>query len=180
MPLRERNFNKNQYDKEIRELDIKVSAYNSYLSKCYEIKEGLESREAVEKYLNGKTKFVNPRISADAMGVLSIYEDIVQLEGIIEGINHSALIENTKGNNKPKSYKIDPSFREHLRKVHTVFYTAEQTKQLNALESLLEGLNSLDIPFKESVLYNSREKVWLWAKQHTDNSLVQERVRSIR
>jgi hypothetical protein len=170
MGLRERYFRKQEFERAVRELEIKTSAYNSYLLFCGKIKEGAETIEAVEEYLNGKTGFVNPRMSADAMGVLEDYEKIVQLEATFMGLNKAVLSESKKGK-WSKVYQVSEEHIESLKEAYTVYYTAEQSKQINALEKTLKGLNELDVPFKSALIYNRRDSEWVWAKQHTDNNL---------
>jgi hypothetical protein len=170
MAKRVKSFQKDRYDREIRELDNRLNAYNSYLQCLSEIKEGASTLDEVEAYLNKKTGFVNPRMSADAMGVLTPYEKAVDFEALFIGINYSALDEvNTS---KPyKQFKIAPAYRDMLSKTHTVYYTPEESKQIDSLEKALDVLNKLTYPFVESVIYNSREKTWLWSKQYTDANL---------
>lgn len=176
MALREKYFKKHEYEKAVRELEIKTSAYNSYLLFCGKIKEGAETLEEVESYLNGKTGFVNPRMSADAMGVLDEYEKLVQLEATFMGLNKAVLSESKKGK-WSVSYEVSKEHIESLRDDYTVYYTAEQSKQIDALEKTLKSLNQLDVPFKSAVLYNRRDNEWVWAKQHTDNYLVDSKSR---
>ena len=87
MAKRVKSFQKDRYDREIRELDNRLNAYNSYLQCLSEIKEGASTLDEVEAYLNKKTGFVNPRMSADAMGVLTPYEKAVDFEALFIGIN---------------------------------------------------------------------------------------------
>lgn len=171
MARKVKSFNSNEYEKELRTLEIKLSAYNSVLYHCSQIKEGLSSIEEVEKYLNTKTKFVNPRVSADAMGVLSLYETIEQLTASFSGLNMTAIIEDTSKNKPYKIFKIDNAFREYLRDKHTTYYTAEQSRQIERLEGVLEGLNSLETPYKTAIAYNRLNNAWEWVKQHTDNTI---------
>jgi hypothetical protein len=114
MERRERSYNAKEFDRVLRELEIKVSAYNSYLHFCGTIKEGAESLEDVEKYLNEKTGFVNARVSADAMGVLDVYEKIVQLENTFLGLNKAILSESKRGKFN-KTYEISKEHIESLR-----------------------------------------------------------------
>lgn len=170
MAKRIKSFNKERYDREIRELDNRLNAYNSYLQCLSEIKEGASTLDEVEAYLNKKTGFVNPRMSADAMGVLAPYQKAVDFEALFTGINYTALDE--VATTKPyKQYKIAPAYREMLSKTHTDYYTPEQGKQIDALEKALESLNRLTYPFVESVIYNSRDRSWHWSKQYTDANL---------
>lgn len=176
MERRERSYNAKEFDRVLRELEIKVSAYNSYLHFCGTIKEGAESLEDVEKYLNEKTGFVNARVSADAMGVLDVYEKIVQLENTFLGLNKAILSESKRGEFN-RTYEISKDHIESLREQYRTYYSIPETKQLNELDKALKMLNALDIPFKQAMAYNRLDNKWVWVKQHTDNTLVMSKSR---
>lgn len=176
MERRERSYNAKEFDRVLRELEIKVSAYNSYLHFCGTIKEGAESLEDVEKYLNEKTGFVNARVSADAMGVLDVYEKIVQLENTFLGLNKAILSESKRGKFN-STYEISNDHIESLREQYRTYYSIPETKQLNELDKAIKMLNALDIPFKQAMAYNRLDNKWVWVKQHTDNTLVMSKSR---
>lgn len=175
MARRVKHFNNHSFDKDLRNLEIKMAAYNSYIYNCSQIKEGASSLDEVEKYLNQKTGFVNPRMSADAMGVLEPYTKAVELENNFMGIDMSALEESTTKSGR-KIYKIRTDYIDLLKDRHTTYYTSEQSKSIDALEKAIKSLNQLETPFKSALMYNNREQEWVWSKQHTDNSLIERRV----
>lgn len=170
MERRERSYNAKEFERVLSELEIKVSAYNSYLHFCASIKEGAESLEDVERYLNEKTGFVNARVSADAMGVLDVYEKIVQLENTFLGLNKAILSESKKGKHS-KTYQISKDHIESLREQYKTYYSIQETKQLNELDKALNLLNALDAPYKQAMAYNRSDQKWVWVKQYTDNNI---------
>ena len=170
MARRVRYFKNTEFDKELRTLEIKMSAYNSYIYYCDLIKKGAISIDEVEKYLNQKTGFVNPRMSADAMGVLDAYSKAVELENNFTGIDMTALDASINKSGR-MIYKIKPSYIDLLKEKHTVYYSAEQSKSIEILEKAVGMLNELDSPFKSALGYNTRDGRWVWHKQHTDNNL---------
>lgn len=170
MERRERSYNAKEFDRVLRELEIKVSAYNSYLHFCGTIKEGAESLKDVESYLNEKTGFVNARLSADALGLLDVYEKIVQLENTFLGLNTAILSASKRGKNS-KQYEVSKEHIESLRERYRTYYSVPETTQLTDMDKALKILNSLDVPFKQALIYNRLEGRWIWAKQHTDNTL---------
>lgn len=176
MKRRERSYNRAEFDRALRELEIKVSAYNSYLHFCGTIKQGAESIEEVEKYLNEKTGFVNARVSADAMGVLDVYEKIVQLENTFLGLN-TAILSVSKSGKNSKRYEISKEHIESLKEHYTTYYSVPETKQLDELDKAIKILNGLDVPFKQAMAYDRREQRWAWIKQHTDNTLAMSKGR---
>jgi hypothetical protein len=170
MPRKVKSFDKTGRDRELGELDNRLSAYNSLLHHLSQIKEGATTLDEVEAFLNAKTGFVNPRVSADAMGVLEPYSKAIDLSNLIEGLNHTALVE--RKTSKPyKVYAIDPKYKALVEEKYTTYYTAEQSKQIEALEKAIDAINKLDTPFKEALNYNRRDKTWIWAKQHTNNTI---------
>jgi hypothetical protein len=174
MPRIVKQFHSDRYEKELRAVEIKLSAYNSYLYYCHQVNEGLESIDEVEVYLNAKTKFVNPRMSADAMGVLDIYQKIVELSNLWLGLDTSA-IEEAQTKKPYKVYKIREDFKELIKSRYTDLYSIEESKQIQALEKALEGINKLDLPFRKAIVFHNREHTWSWAKQFTDNAIGERR-----
>jgi hypothetical protein len=176
MERRERSYNGKELDRVLRELEIKVSAYNSYLHHCGTIKQGAETIEAVDQYLNEKTGFVNARLSADALGLLDVYEKIVQLENTFLGLNTAILSASKKGKHS-KIYQVSDEHIESLKQHYTTYYSVPETSQLNDLDKAIKILNALDVAFKSAIAYNRLTNEWVWAKQHTDNTLVMNKSR---
>jgi len=169
--MREKYFNRHQYDKELTLLENKLQSYNLFLSKANEIKKGATTLEDVQKYLNGKTKFVNSTLSADALGLKEEYLELLNLESLWVGLNLNAL-DKVSGDVLPERYKTNSKYLDELKEQHTVYYTPFQEKQIDTIEKALAILNKLELPFRESFAYNRMDKTWHWTKQHTDNNLL--------
>jgi len=168
--MRVRYFDNRAFDKDVSILENKVHAYNEYISKLNEIKKGASTTEEIQKHLNAKTKFVNPMLSADAMGVKDLYQSIIDLESLWFGMNLNVL-EKVSGDVLPARFKISTKYLDELREQHTRYYSPHQEKQIDNLESAVKILNKLEMPYRASLIYNSRENNWVWAKQHTDNNI---------
>ena len=110
------------------------------------------------------------------MGVLDVYEKIVQLENTFLGLNKAILSESKRGKFN-KTYEISKDHIESLREQYKTYYSIPETKQLNELDKALKLLNALDVPFKQAMAYNRLDNKWVWVKQHTDNTLVMSKSR---
>ena len=163
-------YNSHEYEREVRILENKLSAYNKFLDKINELKPGAMTIEEVQKYLNGKTKFVNPLLSADAMGVKDLYNEAIDLESVWIGLNLNVL-EKVSGEMTPARFKISGRYLDEVKEKHTTYYTPTQEKQIDSIEQAIEILNKLDLPYRASLAYHPTQQKWMWAKQHTDNNI---------
>lgn len=168
--MKVKHFDRHGYEREVRILENKTSAYNKFLAKVNEIKKGSTTIEEIQKYLNGKTKFVNPLLSADAMGVKDKYDEAVDLESVWLGLNLNAL-KKISGDTFPARYEINEKYLNEVKERFTVYYSPVQEKQIDGIEKAVELLNKLEMPFRASLVYHPTQQKWMWSKQHTDNNL---------
>lgn len=167
----EKDFNRKKYLDEVKVLESKVKALNEFMYIADRLSKGARNMQDLEKYVNGSTGFVNPQLSANALGILDEFNRCIELEAVWSGVNFDALdLDGLK-------YTISLSYLKDLEDLHRVYYEADQAKQIGIVMKVTEMLNDLDLPYRASLNYHPTLQTWRWAKQHTDANLGRTRRR---
>lgn len=166
MKKRIKSFQKEKFNHEVRVLESKLKAYNEFLKIADRLSPGAKSMDDLVKFVTGSTGFPNPRMSADALGILDEFNRCIELEAVWTGINYSAL--EPDGDNQ---FKIKEDHFKSLEELYRVYYEPDQAKQINVIEKAIEMLNKLDMPYRASLGWHATQQYWIWQKQHTDNNL---------
>ena len=159
-------FQKEKFQHEVRVLESKLKAYNEFLKIADRLSPGAKSMDDLVKFVNGSTGFVNPRMSANALGIFDEFNRCIELEAIWTGINYSALEPDGKN-----QFKIKPEHLERLEELYRVYYEDDQAKQINSLEKAIAMLNKLEMPYRGSLSYHPTQQFYFWNKTHTDSNM---------
>lgn len=161
-----KHFDHQKYQNEVHVLESKTKALNEFLRIADKISKGAKSMDDIVKYVNGKTGFPNPRMSADALLILDEFNQLIALEAVWKEINFNALDKISE-----IEYKISEEHLESLQELYKVYYPEDVAEQISIVEKAVEMLNSLDMPFRASLSFHGTRQFWSWAKQHTDSNL---------
>ena len=101
---------------------------------------GCSSISEVESYLNTKTKFVNTKLSATALGLEREYETI---RLYAEEIPLHAYTEDFSD--------IDPEFKQRQREKFTEYWSEEDSQQIQKIENKVKDFNSLPTALRRAL-----------------------------
>lgn len=103
---------------------------------------GYDTLEEIEEYLNGKTGFVNTKLSATALGLEEQYDTIVKY-------SHSINLDNYKDDFSD----LTDSFKRELKEKYTKYFSDEETKEIEGIEKVVSAINKLS--------YNARKSLYM-------------------
>ena len=111
---------------------------------------GCNNLDEINEYLNGKTGFLNPTMSASAMGLDMQYFIVTSY---IDKIDFSLY-------NKSLT-DVAPDVIKRLREENSTYYSEEETKLFNKIEKITKSLNEMPVTLRQSVfLDNYKEFVF--------------------
>lgn len=141
MISRVKYFNEQGYNKKVQEYlrDIPKSKLKKESLISFS---GLNTIEEIEQYLNTTTGFVNPNLSADALGLKDQYQTIVATGNVDLNLYNEDLTD------------LTPSFKDELREQFTTYWSDKEYKELKRVDKLVNELNKLGIASKKSILLN--------------------------
>lgn len=149
--MKVRHFEKQAYDRAIREYEIRIDALN----KLNKLTQGLTFDEYCDK-LNSSTGFKNTRMSADALGLIDEYETAERLHTAALNIDTSLLVTDKGG------FKLSTAALNDLRDRYTTYHTSQDEIRLKVLNDTAEALTKAKVSPRMigALRYEARTNEW--------------------
>jgi hypothetical protein len=110
---------------------------------------GYETLEEIQDYLNGKTGFVNTRLSAEAVGLESQYSTICKY---INEIDLNIYLDDFSD--------LTPAYKEELKERYITYFADEENKEIDKIEKILKDLNALSLSSRKALQMNFHHYEW--------------------
>ena len=150
--MREKHFNRREYDREINTLETRIQALNKMERILSRINKNLETFEEYCLYLNEKTGFRNARMSAEALDELSTYLELERLDIAKGTIAFNLLVKKGKS-----GYRLTEEAISEIRDKHTQFFNPKEESYLKSLEKAREILKDVPHQLTDALYYNRVE-----------------------
>jgi hypothetical protein len=154
--MRERHFNKREYDREINTLDTRIQALNKMEKILTRIDEKLETFEDYCKHLNTRTGFQNARMSAEALNELETYAEVERLDIAKGSIANNLIVKKDKS-----GYRLTAEALSEIRDRHTQYFTEKEESYLKQLEKASEILKNVPHQLADALYYNRLEGTYV-------------------
>lgn len=150
--MREKHFNRREYDREINTLETRIQALNKMERILSRINKNIETFEEYCLYLNEKTGFRNARMSAEALDELSTYLELERLDVAKGTIAFNLLVKKGKS-----GYRLTEEAISEIRDKHTQFFNPKEESYLKSLEKAREILKDVPHQLTDALYYNRVE-----------------------
>ena len=142
-----RYFNDHGYNVELEKLSRQLISFRELLRLIREIDPECDNLDSLFKVMNAKTGFLNSKMSFDAMNMSAEYNQLLALQAASKDIDVQTL--------NGKTLEFHEGFLEHLKTMHTTYYSPTQLKSLKAINEALETFNKLPFEHRKLIASNS-------------------------
>ena len=150
--MREKHFNRRDFDREINTLDIRIQALNKMERLLQRLDEKIETFEEYCNYLNNRTGFKNARMSAEALNELDTYLELERLDIAKGSIAFNLLVKKGKS-----GYRLSEEALSEIREKHTQYFNEKEENYLKSLEKAREILKNVPHQLTDALYYNRLE-----------------------
>lgn len=147
--MRERHFNKRNFDREINTLETRIQALNKMERILKRVNENLETFEEYCTDLNERTGFRNARMSAEALDELDTFLELERLDIAKGAIAFNLLVKKDKS-----GYRLSEEAISEIRDKHTQFFNEKEESYLKSLEKAREILKNVPHQLTDALYYN--------------------------
>ena len=141
-----RNFDDHAYNVRLEQLTKQLVSFKELIRLIKEIEPECDNLDSLFKVMNAKTGFLNSKMSFDAMNMSSEYNQLLALQNASKDIDVQTL---------DRTLEFHDGFLEHLKTMHTTYYTPTQLKSLKAIDEALDKFNKLPFEHRKLIASNN-------------------------